>query len=122
MNIKNVTPQKTLKVVKIATLKKWVEPCGVAYLSPGTIGYNPYVMPRGAYSHSGSMILYMKFSLFQTNNIWQTSLDFQTGGCAKLLVESWLPKGGKLPVCKARGFKTELGRKGNPSLHPPFVV
>jgi hypothetical protein len=47
---------------------------------------------------------------------------FPTGFGAELPEESWLPKGGKLPVCKATGFKTELGRRGSPSLHPPVWV
>jgi hypothetical protein len=39
----------------------------------------------------------------------------------ELLEESWLPKGGKLPVCKAIGFKNRAWQEGNPSLHPPWV-
>jgi hypothetical protein len=113
MNIKNATPQSALLCAKAAILTAPEVSCGVAFLSCGDVRGTPF----------GSHDSLIEIFFFSNQICYGKRLKaFPTGFGAELPEESWLPKGGKLPVCKATDFKTELGRRGNPSLHPPLWV
>lgn len=118
MNFKNVTPQKILKDSKIAALETKINLCGVAFLSSGKAGKNPIVRPGGLYSLSGSMIpkLDMNFSFSINLGTVLLSSGFLFRRVKGRTVESWLPKGGKLPVCKAKGFTNRAWQEGKPLL------